>query len=286
MGLDDVAANALLYSLDNFEVNTSDTVIIGRLRNHLTKSMKKKILKKFHLDGEVLNFEYADEILNTLLHTKIKFLDISDYETGIDIKQDLNKPLKESDKFKYSLVLEAGTIEHVIDCNAALNNLKSLLSIGGILINITPANSWLGHGFYQLSPEFFFAHLNESTGFKILGIFLIQHKNFLIKREKWFEILDPEIIGRRGTIRTKNKCEIVVISKRVSFNSDELDLQQSDYKLAWKGVKISKKGEIFLKMPQILQKTVTLVVFPFLKKYRNPLVKKKIKWSENRIRIK
>ncbi len=100
-------------------------------------------------------------------------IDISNFE-GCTHIFDLNAhgvpaPLAE----RFDAVYNGGTLEHIFDLRAGLRNVFELLSVGGIAIHAGPANGWVDHGFYQLSPtlllDYYFANR-----FDILETRLIQ----------------------------------------------------------------------------------------------------------------
>lgn len=58
---------------------------------------------------------------------------------------------------KYSMVLDGGSLEHVFNFPVAVRNCMQMLQVGGHYLAITPANNFMGHGFYQFSPELYFS---------------------------------------------------------------------------------------------------------------------------------
>lgn len=82
-------------------------------------------------------------------------LDVSKYE-GADIVGDLNDPaLCDKVEGRYDLIYDSGTIEHVFDITTALRSIDRLLKPGGAVVHATPANGFLDHGFWQVSPDLF-----------------------------------------------------------------------------------------------------------------------------------
>lgn len=87
---------------------------------------------------------------------------------GLDgaLKIDLRKPLELG---LFDLVTNIGTTEHVSEQAAVWENIHNALSVGGVLVSITPkgdGKNWPKHGFYYPKKAFFeqFADLN---GYKI-----------------------------------------------------------------------------------------------------------------------
>lgn len=83
-------------------------------------------------------------------------LDINDYE-GADILYDLNiDGLSSVLSQKYDLITNFGTLEHVFNLPMALKNIFDATKIGGRILHWSPTNNWVDHGFYQISPTFYY----------------------------------------------------------------------------------------------------------------------------------
>ena len=82
-------------------------------------------------------------------------LDVSRHE-GADFVDDLNDPGVATRLSKrYDLIYDPGTTEHIFDAPTALRTIASLLNIGGVVVHANPANGFVDHGFWQLSPDLF-----------------------------------------------------------------------------------------------------------------------------------
>jgi hypothetical protein len=88
-------------------------------------------------------------------------LDNSAYE-GAAIVIDLNAPLPDALKNRFTAVIDGGCLEHIFNFPQAIKNSMEMLSIGGHFLGITPANNFCGHGFYQFSPGALFSHFLRS----------------------------------------------------------------------------------------------------------------------------
>ena len=51
-------------------------------------------------------------------------------------------------------VLNAGTVEHILDVAQALRNIHALTRTGGVMIHVAPI-SWFEHGYYSFNPRIF-----------------------------------------------------------------------------------------------------------------------------------
>ncbi|HEV2263951.1 MAG TPA: hypothetical protein VGR79_05400 [Stellaceae bacterium] len=102
--------------------------------------------------GEAFN----DKLLFRMLgFQSVERLDYSDFE-GADHVVDLNVDgLPEQLRGKFDVVLDSGTLEHVFHIPHALENIISLVKVGGRIIFLSPSSNHLDHGFYMFSPTFF-----------------------------------------------------------------------------------------------------------------------------------
>jgi len=109
---------------------------------------------------------FIDPFLRALGASEVHAMDASPYE-GADLVQDLNLPVPEQFKERYTAVFDGGTLEHIFSYPTALKNCMEMLRPGGTLFINVVANQQLGHGFYQLSPELFFRALAPENGFTV-----------------------------------------------------------------------------------------------------------------------
>ena len=159
---------------------------------------------------------------------KTDSLDISNYE-GANLLYDLNKRIQLGST--YDLIIDAGTLEHVFNVPIALENISSLLKVGGRVIHFVPANSYMGHGLYQFSPEFFASVYSEMNGFSNSKIFLYDWK----KKRKLYRV-KVQNLHSRIEIRKSGMLEVWCDAKKLKDIS-KVDVQQTDYLLSWEGFK-------------------------------------------------
>lgn len=126
-------------------------------------------------------------------------------------------------------------MEHVFDYTAALHNTMSMVSGGGYLISMPPANNQCGHGFYQFSPELFFSVLNRKNGFRVLDMTAIVEKNtFYGTKTRYYRLKDNTKTGERLMLQTSCRTYLLVLAKRVgAIPKNGLVVQQSDYLPLW-----------------------------------------------------
>jgi hypothetical protein len=173
---------------------------------------------------------YADKFFRFLGAKEPVSVDRSDYE-GATLLHDLNQPFPESLRSGFDLVIDGGTLEHIFDYPSALRHCLELVSVGGHFITITPTNQWMGHGFYQFSPELFFRVFNAENGFELRKIVLFESTK---ADAAFYEVKDPAINGIRVMMKSPQPVMLAVLARRTA----EVPLfsrppQQSDYVAIW-----------------------------------------------------
>lgn len=236
MGLDINGTQFMLFAKHQ-GVNFVRTATIGRQNLHVWKRDLLKNLKSFgwNIDSqrvaEMIDSEkgYAEPFLRHLGAEEINSFDNSSYE-GATYTHDMNAPIPDNYKEKYSVVLDGGSLEHVFNYPVALRNVMEMVEVGGHLLLITPSNNFSGHGFYQFSPELFYSALSEENGFVIEHMLAYED----LPQTKWYSVERPSKIKSRVTLTNTQPVYLVVIARRtlskVPFSSSP---QQSDYVVKW-----------------------------------------------------
>jgi len=281
MGIDNTAAKMLLLLRNEIEIDFSNTLVLGRQHNYIGPLLRRRIQNNLGISKQSLplSSKYADEFLKVLGMANPQILDISKYE-GATILHDLNYPIPLDLKNRFSTVIDIGTSEHIYNITQALQNLKDLCALKGYLLIVSPANSWLGHGFYQFSPELFFRTFDVTSGFEIRNLFLIKQK---ATGDVWCELTDPKSRGRRGTIFTRNRCVVAVLAQKKFKEENHLLPQQSDYEPAWEKSSISKIGSLYLKMPWAMRRLIEIAVIPARDRFINRIKPTRFHWKEGRL---
>jgi len=240
MGLDLNAIKVLLWS-KNLGVSFERTVTLGHQGLDCSPRRFRDVLDNFGFTptSEILTdclrpvpggSLYADQFLRFLGAKEVVSVDRSDFE-GATLLQDLNEPFPESLRESFSLVLDGGTLEHIFNYPQALRHSLELVALGGHFITIAPAHNFMGHGFYQLSPELFFRVFASSNGFALRKIILYDASNL---DAPFFEVHDPAITGRRTELTGSQPMHLAVLAQRTSRQPILKEPpQQSDYAAAW-----------------------------------------------------
>ena len=176
MGVDINTSRCLLY-LRKLGVDFTRTAMIGRQTLHVQRRALQESFREF---GQVLDDArveeiytrsdgFADELLVHLGATEVHSFDVSAYE-GPTHLHDMNTAVPEALKGQYSMVLDGGTLEHVFNFPVAIRNCMEMVRIGGHYVGIVPANNWMGHGFYQFSPELYCGIFTRENGFELVSL--------------------------------------------------------------------------------------------------------------------
>jgi hypothetical protein len=169
---------------------------------------------------------FADDFFRGLGAATLDFMDASGYE-GANIIHDLNQPIPDKLKGSYDCVFDGGALEHVFNFPTALKNCMEMTRVGGHLIIITTWNNFAGHGFYQFSPELFYAALTNENGFAS-PVMLIVQKN------QWFSVASPRDVGMRVELINDEPTLLFLVAQReTAVEPFAVWPQQSDYSTRW-----------------------------------------------------
>lgn len=173
---------------------------------------------------------FADGFFAELGAEELVSVDRSSFE-GATYLHDLNEPFPDSMHHSFEMVIDGGTLEHIFDYPSALRNSLQLVRNGGHFVTIAPANSMMGHGFYQISPELFFRVFSASNGFQLVKLVLFSGTE---RRATFYEVTDPVNAGCRVELAGSQPMYLAVIARRVMEQRlFETQPQQSDYVASW-----------------------------------------------------
>ena len=278
MGIDTAAAQLVLLANNYADFDPSRGLIFGHQKNYIGSILRRDIRSHLKASKEALALEYADGFFEVAGIPKLDVLDISDYE-GANVIQDLNSRIPASLQ-KYSLVIDIGTLEHVFNIHQGLENIKNLCVPGGYVLMLSPANNWLGHGFYQFSPELLFRNFEESQGWEVKAMYLVRKNLF---RVAWYAVPDPKVMERRGNLHSKGCTYVGVIARKRAERESEVPLQQSDYVRAWDGTPVSSLGALYLKLPKSLRMVLDVTLMAALTRYRGRLTRLRFHWENGHL---
>jgi hypothetical protein len=173
---------------------------------------------------------YAEGFLRRLGAQETISIDASRYE-GAALVHDMNLPVGDELKQRFSAVIDGGTLEHVFNFPTAIRNCMEMLKVGGHFFSHTMANNFMGHGFYQFSPELFYRVFSPESGFRVHRIVLFESR---IGRPRWYAAADPSEIGERVELINGRPTYLIVHAERVAdVPIFARPPQQADYHALW-----------------------------------------------------
>lgn len=262
MGINANVLRFLLYA-KSCGVDFTRTATISRHAFHLPFDRFYHVIRNefnYDVDHKVLesiyNEKYCDKFLEFLGARVVDSFDYSDYE-GAKYIHDFNEKISERFCNQYTVVLEAGSLEHIFNFPVAIKNCMQMTQVGGHYLGISPTNNGMGSGFYQFSPELFFRVLNRKNGYGIERMFLSEGRD----SKKWYQVPDPEVVKCRVGFHNSVPTLIFILAKKDSdgpiFTASPL---QSDYVNTWQGTNpklaAGKKHNLMLKhlFPQSIKR--------------------------------
>lgn len=134
-------------------------LMLGRQRLRLPGKGRRRLrqaLRHAGLSADIPDYlqddGYAETFLQKIGYPAFQSMDISGYE-GCDVTHDLNQPVPKALHGAFDVIIDGGTLEHVYNVPAALDNVYAMLAPGGVFISVNGLTGWAGHGFYQFGPE-------------------------------------------------------------------------------------------------------------------------------------
>ena len=161
--------------------------------------------------------------------TKVSAADASAYE-GANYIHDFNDPIPRSWHQRFDTVFDGGSLEHIFNVPMALTNEMNLLKVNGRFLSAIPANNWLGHGFYQFSPELPYRVFTAENGFRMECAYFTEMR----QNHEFYEIedLSRRAGGEIGTTNTNTNMDFIA-TKIEHVTPFRRWPQQGDYSRAW-----------------------------------------------------
>ena len=209
-------------------------MMIGRQSFSPDSEALERMFKELSLDQDAERFlresgGYGEPYYRLLGAKNICSLDASPYEGATHI-HDMNKPIDDALKNRFSVVHDGGTIEHVFDFPQAIKNCMEMVRIGGFFLQVSITNNFMGHGFYQFSPDLIYRTFSEENGFLVIAVLLHE----VVRGGKWYKVADTTTIDRCVALHNPHPTYILTVAKRVAqvpiFATSP---QQSHYVAVW-----------------------------------------------------
>ena len=108
-----------------------------------------------------------------------------------------------------------------------------MVAVGGHFTQVSIANNFMGHGFWQIGPELIYRVLSPANGFQIETVLLHE----VVPGGRWYSASDPEQVGGRVQLCNSRPTYILTVAKKVAHVDIFASIpQQSDYVSAWNDV--------------------------------------------------
>jgi hypothetical protein len=233
----DVQGVKFLIGAHRSGVSFGTTATLGRQELFISGSQLRKIMRGFGMpisdvEARRLTDEsggFAEPLLTSLGGERIVSIDASWYE-GASVVHDMNLPIPDTLRNTFSVVIDGGTLEHVFNYPVAIKNCMEMVQIGGHLLLMTTANNFMGHGFYQFSPELFFRIFSDENGFEINRIIFTE----TAPDAQWYRVVDPARAGRRVELINSRPAYLLVQARKLrQVPILATAPQQSDYTVLW-----------------------------------------------------
>lgn len=234
----DINNARFLIALKRNGINFSNTATVGRQGLFIPTRLIPEIFAEGGvLPSKQINFgtaefvDFSEPFFQQLGCDDLATIDYSDYE-GATVIQDMNKPVPDSLKNRFGVLIDSGSIEHMFNVPQAIFNYMQMVKNDGYLVLVNmPVNNHAGHGFYQFSPELFFNLLTPENGFEVKTLMLAADAPF----SKFYSVTRPEVAKSRIELFGNESVMLFVVAKKIK-NVDSLTIPvQHDYAVAWKG---------------------------------------------------
>jgi len=221
------------------------TVQIGRQGlyfGHIERQIADLTVRQYGLADSFTDIvgsdQYADEhLLGRFGADPILAADASAYE-GATIVHDFNTPISEQYHGRFDTLLEFGSLEHIFNVPTAMANMMRMVKVGGRIMSVAPSNNWLGHGFYQFSPELPFRVYQPENGFEIVSVRLCTGGQSPV------DLLDQGDRGARNEIgTTAASTDLITVARKIAdVEPFRRWPQQGDYVHAWDRLMAAESG--------------------------------------------
>jgi hypothetical protein len=229
----DTASVKFLCAAKSLDVNFTRTAMVGRQWFFPELEALRSVFLVLGIPENVGSFlrsnEYSESFFSLLGASEVVSLDFSSYE-GATMIHDMNLPLPAELRSRFSVVHDGGTIEHIFNISQALKNCMEMVELGGHFIQVNMANNFMGHGFWQISPEMIFRAFSPANGFEIIAVLLHE----VVPDGGWWIVTDPAKARQRVELCNSKPTYILTLAKRIAIvEVFETPPQQSDYDAVW-----------------------------------------------------
>jgi len=196
-------------------VHFGRTIMLGRQQffvppKLVCECLAQNDLPSDGLEAAIKSNVFSEPFFRALGSTQVDSMDNSEFE-GANQIHDLNQPIPPALKEQFDVVYDGGTLEHVFNLTVALRSAMEMLKKDGRLFIHTPVNNSSGHGFYQFSPELFFAALSPENGFEIERL-VVHHTG---PYGRWYQVSDSSKIRERVELISFTPILALIQARRI-----------------------------------------------------------------------
>src|SRR5207248_1444799 len=94
----------------------------------------------------------------------------------------------------------------------ALKNCMEMVAVGGHFTQVNAANNFMGHGFWQFSPEMIFRAFSPANGYEIVVVLLHE----VVPGGSWYVVTDPEEVKTRVESCNMLPTYILTVARRIA----------------------------------------------------------------------
>ena len=138
----------LLITDDEYKLFFGESFVLEDLK---VRDDSEKIIR-WHGRQNILTKIYDTYGIFEAIGCELVIADVKEIRGG-ELVLDLNFAVEH--EVKYDLVYDGGTIEHCFNIGQAMQNMTYLTKVGGYILHVNPLNM-INHGFYNLSPTFYY----------------------------------------------------------------------------------------------------------------------------------
>ncbi|MGD0883696.1 MAG: hypothetical protein ABSA46_02260 [Thermodesulfovibrionales bacterium] len=238
MGID-INGAKFLIGVARSGVKFDTCATLGRQEMHVTSLQLVKVFQQFSVPVSIVEAKailenhgaqgYSEAFLERCGAEEIVSFDNSDYE-GASVVHDMNLPLPGEYEQAFDCVIDSGSLEHIFNFPVAIHNCMKMVRVGGHFLSMAPCNNFMGHGFYQFSPELFFGVLSEENGFVIERMLIFECR----LDSQWYTVAKPARLGGRVELLNSRRTYLLVQARRKKITLlNTIAPQQSDYVTTW-----------------------------------------------------
>lgn len=136
---------------------------------------------------------------------------------------------------RFDVIYDGGTCEHVSELPTAFRNIDRMLKPGGVLIGHSPANNWINHGFYEISPEMVYGFWEKAMGYEVLDVLLQPMLPNFAHQTAW--TTNPNQTGVRprvkGRLPVASPIVLHYVVRKPEARVQTSSAYQTDYQNRW-----------------------------------------------------